>query len=79
MLSLLRLERKQKNIQSISNSHISLSFLLIWNWNDKYVHSLCISLENHTRFQTKVGKVYTGFQLDQNGAKTLPDGRNVPT
>ena len=23
----------------ISNSHISISFLFIWNWNDKYVHS----------------------------------------
>ena len=31
------------------------------------------SLENHTRFQTKMGKVYTRF-LDQNGAKTLPNG-----
>ena len=25
---------------STSNSHISLSFLLNWNWNDKYVHTL---------------------------------------
>ena len=41
MLSLLRLERKQKKyFKSISNSHISLSFLLVWNWNDKYVHTL---------------------------------------
>ena len=24
----------------ISNSHISLSFILIWNWNHKYVHTL---------------------------------------
>ena len=41
MLSLLRLERKQKkHFKSISNSHISLSFLLVWNWNDKYVHTL---------------------------------------
>ena len=23
----------------ISNTHISISFLFIWNWNDKYVHS----------------------------------------
>ena len=23
----------------ISKSHISISFLFIWNWNDKYVHS----------------------------------------
>ena len=66
MISLLRLERKQKN--SSSNSHISRSFLLIWNWKDKYVHTLRSSLENHTRFQTKMGKVYTRFQT-----KTLPD------
>ena len=46
----------------ISNSHVSLSFLLIWNWNDKYVHTLRSSLENHTRFQTKMGKVYTRLQ-----------------
>ena len=33
------------------------------------------SLENHTRFQTKMGKVYTSLYSfsDQNGAKTLPD------
>ena len=63
MLWLPRLERKNKKIiQSISNLHISLSFLLIWNWNDKYVHTLRSSLENHTRFQTKMGKVYTRFQ-----------------
>ena len=30
----------KKSFKSISNSHISLSFLLIWNWNDKYVHTL---------------------------------------
>ena len=70
MLSLLRLERKQKNIQAISNSHISLSFLLIWNWNDKYVHTLRSSLENHIRFQTKMGKVYTGFRPKRRKSST---------
>ena len=41
MLSLRTgLERKQTNSSKRSNSHISLSFLLIWNWNDKYVHTL---------------------------------------
>ena len=30
----------RKLFKSISNSHISLSFLLIWNWNDKNVHTL---------------------------------------
>ena len=67
MLSLPRSDRKQQQqqqqqqIKSFSNSHISLSFLLIWNWNDKYVNTLRSSLENHTRFQTKMGKVYTRF------------------
>ena len=34
------------------------------------------SLENHTRIQTKTGKVYTRFQAfsDQNGPKTVPFG-----
>ena len=34
------------------------------------------SLENHTRFQTKMDKVYIRFSSDQNGTKTLPVGRN---
>ena len=39
--SLLRLERiLKKFFKSISNSHVSFSFLLIWNWNDKYLHTL---------------------------------------
>ena len=47
----------------ISNSHITLSFLFIWNWNDKYVFMpLPNSLENHTRIQTKIGKVYSPFR-----------------
>ena len=37
---LTKLERKQKKFSEyILNSHISISFLFIWNWNDKYVHS----------------------------------------
>ena len=41
MSSLLRLERKQKSVfKYILNSHISVSFLFIWNWNDNYVHTL---------------------------------------
>ena len=34
----VRAETK-KISKCISNSHISISFLFIWNWNDKYVHS----------------------------------------
>ena len=37
-----------------------------------FIHSRS-SPENHTRFQTKMGKVYTRFQT-KTGAKTLPDG-----
>ena len=40
MSSLLRLNaNKQDFLKSISNSHISLSLLFIWNWNDRYFHT----------------------------------------
>ena len=41
------------------------------NFSYVYVH---ISLKTHTRFQTKMGKVYVYRFSDQNGTKTLPDG-----
>ena len=31
------------------------------------------SLENHTRFQTKMGKIYSRLISEQKGTKTLPD------
>ena len=31
---------KNHFLKSISNSHISLSFFLVWNWNDKFVYKL---------------------------------------
>ena len=72
------LERQQKGfLKSISNSHIILSFLFIWNWNDKYVHALPNSLENHTRIQTKIGKVYARFQ-SKTAQKPYPWGRYIP-
>ena len=76
MLSLLRTERKQTNkfFKSISSLHISVSFVVIWNWNDKYE---CSSLENHTRFQTKMGKVYTRFQT-KTAQRPYPMGRHIP-
>ena len=38
MSSLLRLKPQQKEfLKSISNSHITLSFLWIWNWNDEHI------------------------------------------
>ena len=51
----------KKFFKTISNSHIFLSFLLIWNWNDKYVHTLRSFLKNNTRSQTKMGKENTRF------------------
>ena len=52
-----------KFIKSISNSHISLSFLLLnleLIRKNTLIHTRS-SPENHTRFQTKMGKVYTCF------------------
>ena len=33
-------ERKKDFLKAFLNSHTSLSFLLIWNWNDKYVNTV---------------------------------------
>ena len=30
----------KKFFKCISNSHVSISFLFTWNWNNKYVHTL---------------------------------------
>ena len=78
MLSLLiletSLERQQKDfLKSISNSHITLASLFIWNGNDKFVHTLRYSLKNHTRIQTKNRQNLHPFS-DQNDAKTTPFG-----
>ena len=41
-----------------------------------FIHSRS-SLENHTRFQTKMGKVYTRFQT-KTAQKPYPLGRHIP-
>ena len=41
-----------------------------------FIHSRS-SLENHTRFQTKMGKVYTYFQT-KTAQKPYPKGRHIP-
>ena len=46
------------------NSDIMGLFLIQFEPIDKYVHTPPRSLENYTRFQTKMGKVYTCFQTD---------------
>ena len=41
------------------------------------VYTLCSSLENHTRFQTKMGKVYTCFH-SKTAQKPYPKGQHIP-
>ena len=71
MLSVIRLQRKQKN--SPNPFRIRIFLFLSYSFGietiNTFIHSRS-SLENHTRFQTK--SVYP-FSV-QNGAKTLPDG-----
>ena len=72
MLVLLRLQRRQKQFLTfVSNSHISFSFLLIWNWNDKYVHTLPLFPWKPYPIPDQNGWSAHPFS-DQNGAKTLP-------
>ena len=78
MLSLLRLERKQK---SSSNAfRIRIFLFLSYSFGietiNTFIHSRS-SLENHTRFQTKMGKVYTRFQT-KTAKKTYPMGWHLP-
>ena len=73
MLSLLRLEWKQKNSTNSVRIRLFLFLLLICNWNDKYVHTL-------PKFPQKPYPIpdenrQSGYPFsDQNGAKSLPDG-----
>ena len=58
-------------------AYFSLSFLLIWNGSDWFfIHSRS-SLKNHTRFQTKMGEVYTSFR-SKTAQKPYPMGRHIP-
>ena len=70
MLSLLRLERKQKN--SSNPFRIRIFLFLSYSFGietiNTFIHSRS-SLENHTRFGQNVHPF-----SDQKGAKTLPDG-----
>ena len=72
MLSLLRLEWKQKNSTNSVRIRIFL-FLLICNWNDKYVHTLPKFPKKPYPIPDQNGQSEYPFS-DQNGAKSLPDG-----
>ena len=56
----------------VTNTHSPLSFLFIWNWNDTYVHTLPLSLENYLISDLNGQSLYPF--LDQNSAKPLPFG-----
>ena len=63
MISLLRLERKQKN--SSNPFRIRIFLFLSYSFGIETINTFIrsrSSLESHTRFQTKMGKVYTRFQ-----------------
>ena len=74
---IIRLECKQNNSSNpfLSRIFLFLSFSFAIETRNTFVHS-CSSLENHTRFQTKMGKVYTRFQT-KIAQKPYPMGRHL--
>ena len=77
MLSLLRLQRKQKS--SSKRFRIRTFLFLSYSFGietiNTFIHSRS-SLKNHTRFQTKMGKVYTRFQT-KTAQKPYLTGRHI--
>ena len=76
MSSLLRLERKQKILQT----HFEFAyfyFFLIWNWNDKYVHTLPWVLSK--TIPDSRPKWAKSIRFSGQGAKTIPLGQHIPT
>ena len=77
MLSLPRLERKQNNF---ANAFLIPIFLVLsCSFGIKRINTLISSrssLENHTRFQAKMGIVYTRFQT-KTAQKPYPMGRQI--
>ena len=79
MLSLLRLERKQTNSSNLFRIRIFLflSFSFGIDTINTFIHSRS-SPEKHTRFQTKMDKVYPRFQT-KTAQKPYPMGSYIPT
>ena len=77
MLSLPRLERKQNNF---ANAFLIPIFLVLsCSFGIKRINTLISSRsypENHTRFQAKMGIVYTRFQT-KTAQKPYPMGRQI--
>ena len=73
------MESALKSIPVFRPEFAYFSFFLSLMWSSYTPGS---SLENHTRFQTKIGEVYTRFRRfsDQNAAKTpVPLGWHIAT
>ena len=79
MLSLSRLERKQNNF---ANAFLIPIFLVLsCSFGIKRINTLISSrssLENHTRFQAKMGIVYTRFQTKTAQSISLYEGVPPP-
>ena len=80
MLSLLRLERQQKN--ALNPFRIGTFLFLSYSFGieliNMFIHSRS-SLENHTRFQTKMTNVYTYTRFQTKTAqKPYPMGEHIP-
>ena len=73
MSSLLRLEREEKTFLKLRVEFVYFSFFINYN---TFIHFLSV-LENHTRFQNEVGKVYTRFQTE-TAQKLYPLERHLP-
>ena len=76
-LKLLKLERKQNNSSNVFGIRIFLC--RSYSSGIKTITTLVrsrSSLENHTRFQTKMGKVYTCFQT-KKAQKPYPLERHI--
>ena len=78
MSSLLKFERQQNDfLKSIIRIRILLflAFSFRIKTTNTFINSRS-SLKTHTRFQTKMGKIYTRFQTAM-AQKTLPLGRLI--
>ena len=75
-LTVLRLERQQKDfLKSTSNSHITLSFLFIWNWNDQERNDIYVHVFPRKPYPNSDQNRQSLYPfLDQNGTKTIPFG-----
>ena len=77
MLSLLRLQRKQTNSSNPFRirTFLFLSYSFAIETINTFIHSRS-SPENHTRFQSKMGKVYTRFQT-KTAQEPYPMGPHI--